>query len=194
MTKIVFISRPFPSVHESYVLTLLENEFSVRIPNLPSVRRILSQTRSSIGSVISSPMYPRSIETTHQGNTMKVLPGANEKVLQNPASTAETLEALPETGDLITSTNNSSQNHQTIDSHFWIQSQHELDSLCLHHPSPNQLSPSPPLCGQSRDLVSLCEVCHVSDGIDGAFIVRFPFTIYPRIFHCYPTFYPLVAS
>ena len=74
----MLIARPFPSIHESYTLTLLDNEFSVRIPNLPSVRRALNHSRSSVVSF--------ALSTGNDGSKERTQKGTKEELPENRAA------------------------------------------------------------------------------------------------------------
>lgn len=178
----MLIARPFPSIHESYTLTLLDNEFSVRIPNLPSVRRALNHSRSSVVSFALSTGNDGSKERTQKG-TKEELPenrAANEKVTNSSFhSPSEAGEALPETHNLILSTHELSQSDQVLGSPLHIPSRRQSHAASFNDTNVSSFQFTPHnLCGQSRDTSTRCEVCLVSDGIDGPFIVRKYYLIY----------------
>lgn len=188
----MLIARPFPSIHDSYTLTLLDNEFSVRIPNLPSVRRALNHSRSSVVSFALSTGNDGSKERTQKG-TKEELPenrAANEKVTNSSFhSPSEAGEALPEVHNLILSTHELSQSDQVLGSPLHIPSRRQSHAASFNDTNVSSFQFTPHnLCGQSRDTSTRCEVCLVSDGIDGPFIVRKYYLIYSRTSHCCPSF------
>ena len=151
-------SRPFPVISETCVLTLLENELTVRIPDLPSIRRVLNQSRSSVFSFALSTWSDDPNESVHKG-----VHGVKDSIRNGSHDSAE---ALPE------------EHHLTLTSHELHQTgiQNQVLGSPLHIPSRRQshvstvdeseLTSIHPrnlhnLCGQARDVASHCEVCAV---------------------------------
>ena len=115
---------------------------------------------------------------------------ANEKVTNSSFhSPSEAGEALPETHNLILSTHELSQSDQVLGSPLHIPSRRQSHAASFNDTNVSSFQFTPHnLCGQSRDTSTRCEVCLVSDGIDGPFIVRKYYLIYSRTSHCCPSF------
>ena len=195
----MLIARPFPSIHESYVLTLLENEFSVRIPNLPSVRRALNPRSFAVSFALSS-WNDGSKEGTQKGAKEEIsenVAGTKEKVIGSAShSPSEVGEALPEKHHLVLPIHESSQSDQVLGSPLHIPSRRQSHAASFNDTDTSSFhfTPLHNFCGQSRDTSARCEVCLVSDGIDGPFIVSKDYLIYSRTSHCCLSFTPSADS